>query len=88
MKRLTIYNDLCLHCKHRLEINAMRFTCQSFPEGIPDEIIDGRFDHRTPHPSDDGKQFEITIDFKAVLERAGKLDEWYAGIDEFYKDSV
>jgi hypothetical protein len=68
----------------RLEIRAKRFICQSFPEGIPDEIIYGRFDHRTPHPHDDGKQFEITVDFKVVLERAGKLEEWYAQLDEYF----
>jgi hypothetical protein len=43
---------------------------------LPDEIDDGEFDHRKPHPDDRGTQFEL----KDGLE----LPDW---IDEYYQKS-
>ena len=35
------------------------WRCAAFPNRIPHEIIDLRFDHRQPHPDDQGIQFEM-----------------------------
>ncbi len=37
--------------------------CEAFPNGIPEDILIGKFDHRTPypnseHPTDNGIRFE------------------------------
>ena len=33
-------------------------VCTAFPEGIPEEIELGEFDHRKPHPKDHGIRFK------------------------------
>ena len=34
-------------------------TCQAFPDGIPQDILDGSFDHSKPHPNDNGILFVL-----------------------------
>lgn len=59
---------ICLFCKRYRE--AMKFgdpdTCDAFPQGIPEEILLGGFDHRKPFKGDGGVRFEQdeTIEFK------------------------
>ena len=59
---------ICLECKHfHRDSKREGFTCDAFPDGVPEEIIMGEFDHRKPHPDDRGIQFEsvspvITLD--------------------------
>jgi len=31
--------------------------CAAFPNGIPEEILDGEFDHTQPHEGDHGLRF-------------------------------
>ncbi len=49
----------CIWCRH---FNRGRgrgvYTCSAFPEGIPDPIIDGKFDHSLPYQGDNGIRFE------------------------------
>ena len=44
----------CNRCIHR---KPFEFWCEAFPEGIPEEILDGRR-HKTPFPGDHGILFE------------------------------
>ena len=32
--------------------------CYAFPNGIPEEILTGEFDHSKPYPGDNGIRFE------------------------------
>lgn len=45
----------CLWCLHIASDNR---SCKAFPDGIPDEIYFGDFNHRKPYPGDNGIQFE------------------------------
>jgi len=67
MKRLVIYDiifdgSLCLFCGHfaikAIHLNdQLKGLCMAFPEDIPGEIADGKFDHRKPHPDVKGILF-------------------------------
>ncbi len=48
---------MCWICRH-YDDSAGVMACAAFPEGIPQPIIDFEFDHREPHPDDNGVQFE------------------------------
>lgn len=52
-------SDQCLTCKHYWGVAR----CEAFNDKIPDEIINGLFDHSEPHPGDNGIQWE-KIDVK------------------------
>lgn len=54
---------ICLECKHFDFDNDEANVCEAFPDGIPDEIIMGDFDHTQPYPNadepeDNGIRFE------------------------------
>lgn len=44
----------CDNCKHYLS----ELRCLAFPDGIPDDILSGEFDHTQPHEGDNGIQYE------------------------------
>ena len=48
----------CLVCVHSVN-GGDRLECPAFPDGIPDEIYMGEFDHRKPAPGDNGIMFEV-----------------------------
>jgi hypothetical protein len=68
-------SSLCLFCKHWDVPQPLRriWVCSAFPRGIPDEIGYGDFNHRKPHPEDNGIQFELV--------EGSTLPDW---VEEFY----
>ena len=58
---------LCWTCKHWL--TGQR--CKAFSGRVPTEITTGKFDHRNPHPLDNGLQYEEAPDVaKAPIAKA------------------
>ena len=45
----------CATCKHAI---PMSLACKAYPNGIPKEIISGRWDHREHFPGDHGILYE------------------------------
>ena len=54
---------ICLDCVHFFE-DEYGFKCKAFPEGIPDEILDGEHDHHKLFKGDHGIQFKKKEDIK------------------------
>jgi hypothetical protein len=48
---------ICNRCKHYRPL-APGATCDAFPNGIPDSILDGEEDHKEPIRGDNGIQFK------------------------------
>ena len=66
--------EYCWECKHYKEMPPDQWPtplrdktgicdldyppCEAFPQGIPEEIWVGEFDHTKPYPGDNGIRFE------------------------------
>lgn len=57
---------ICLMCT-RFRESGTGMTCDAYPEGIPNVIIDSAVDHREPYEGDHGLQFEAIDDRAAEL---------------------
>jgi hypothetical protein len=48
----SIVAPMCLWCRHyHRHPNRTRLTCDAYPQGIPDAIIESRADHRLTYPA-------------------------------------
>lgn len=45
---------ICIECKH-LDTDGTEVFCKAFPDGIPDDILDGNNDHKKIHKDQDNK---------------------------------
>jgi len=48
---------LCLECKFFNEDDYEKFSCEAFPDGIPDEIIENKIQHNKAYKGDNGLRF-------------------------------
>lgn len=64
--------SLCSYCQ-RFQPDPLRPTCEAFPNGIPDEILQGEHDHRQPFEGE-----EILFLPRADAPADDVLDEMYA----------
>lgn len=56
----------CYSCKHLREGRPMQ--CDAFPQGIPQQILLNKFDHRKPFEGDNGIHFEALEGEKSPFE--------------------
>ncbi len=47
----------CIYCRH-LDQDAAEWVCKAYPNGIPQQILEGEANHVQPYPGDNGIQFE------------------------------
>ena len=50
--------DMSIQCLACNNLNNNMTTCKAFPEGIPEKILIGKFDHTRPWRGDNGIRFE------------------------------
>lgn len=62
--------SLCDSCVHKGPSSwpEHRWPCNAFPSGVPVEIRDGSFDHRDPHPLDNGITYDMDPDRQGILD--------------------
>lgn len=68
---------MCVVCARIKEDRS--FTCEAFPDEIPDDIAFRYVDHRNPYPGDGGLQFvpidspatELILDFYKTVPPGG-----------------
>lgn len=56
----TYLPPICMDCRFFRD-NSDGFTCDAFPKGVPEPIIQSEHDHHKPYPGDHGIQFEPLI---------------------------
>lgn len=74
-----IYEEICMYCKHLHDQSDKRqksYKCKAFPNDVPREIYQGKYDHRNRYPNDSGITFELkTIAYKDKAEHMFRVIE-------------
>ena len=52
-----IFEPICTKCSF-FKPDLNNWHCDAFPKGIPEEIINGEFDHTKPYAGDHGIQYK------------------------------
>jgi len=47
-------SEQCANCQHI----TYSVSCKAFPDGIPDDILEGAFDHTQPYDGDRGIRYK------------------------------
>ena len=77
----TLLPPICLGCSHFRKQDGNKFTCDAFPGGIPDQIINSEAEHRQPYKGDNDIQYlPKTPDDAAYADMLFKhgpvMEEW------------
>ena len=76
----SILPPMCMWCSRLTDSPGPGYTCEAYPDRIPDEIIEGEWDHRLPKPGDRGLQF--------VPRDAAEPQEWWPDESEGARPSA
>jgi hypothetical protein len=55
---MTPMSPMCLKCEHFHYNNLISNTCEAYPQGIPDEILDGKVIHTSSYNGDNGLTYK------------------------------
>jgi hypothetical protein len=76
---MIIYAEACFFCKHLYEENKngrqSEYKCSAFPQGVPEDIYKGDYDHHHPYPNDLGIRFELQSEFMNQQEEVNYVFE-------------
>jgi len=66
----------CYFCRHVRQDGIPReWRCAAYPDGIPEEILRWKVDHRDAYPGDRGIRFEADADGERAVKNHWRLLE-------------
>ncbi len=63
------YSVQCVSCYWFIGFTGSENVCFAFPDGIPDEIFTGVFDHKNEYANDDGIRYREDPEYRKILNR-------------------